>query len=99
MMVNLRACDWQALRILVRRKNKPTAGRELRHTPTRSTKDGSFLTELADRKLLLVVGLHRDPFQTTYVLTDAGKHAAEYGEYDADPRSLVALDAGKAVPA
>ncbi|MCE9560783.1 MAG: hypothetical protein K8U57_01885 [Planctomycetes bacterium] len=72
--------QWQILRA-VKRSRKPAVGRELRLTPTRATKDGTFLTELVKTGLLTrVTGTERDPFAATYSLTELGKHAAEYGE-------------------
>ncbi|MDY3551302.1 hypothetical protein R5W24_000377 [Gemmata sp. JC717] len=73
---------WQVLRT-VRRSKKPIDGRALRLVPSRKTKDGSFLTSLVDEGLLaFTTGSAADPFAATYSLTDKGKHAAEYGEYE-----------------
>jgi hypothetical protein len=71
-------------------------GRELRVVPTRKTKDGTFLDDLVERGLIEVAakasalptstyhGERVEPpqFRTRYRLTDLGRHAAEYGEYD-----------------
>lgn len=74
--------QWQVLRT-VKRGRKPPTGRELRLTPTRLTKDGSFLTRLVQLGLLSrVTGTEAEPFEATYGLTDLGGHAAEYGEAD-----------------
>lgn len=75
---------WQVLRF-VRRSKKPPTGRELRLVPNRLTKDGAFLTELVDEGLLTrTAGSPEAPFDATYTLTEKGKHAAEYGEYEYD---------------
>ena len=71
---------WQILRV-VKRSKKPSLGRTLRLTPTRNTKDGTFLTELIEQGLLTrVTGTADKPFDATYSLTEQGEHAAEYGE-------------------
>ena len=71
-------------------------GRELRLVPSRNTKDGTFLDDLVEMGLLEVAAKpaplsasatsaeRRAPvqFRTRYRLTDLGRHAAEYGEYD-----------------
>lgn len=93
---------WQTLRVLVRNKNRPLPGRALRVVPSRATKDGTFLDELVQIGLLEVVtaaapaspkaiGEARAPaqFRTTYRLTERGKDAAEFGEFERpDPRPL-----------
>ncbi len=72
--------EWQILRA-AKRNRKPITGRELRISPTRRTKDGSFLTLLVQRGLLAyATGNETAPFDATYVLTPQGEHAAEYGE-------------------
>jgi hypothetical protein len=74
--------QWQVLRA-VKRSRKPPLGRELRLSPTRGTKDGSFLTNMVRLGLLeRPTGTEKDPFEATYALTERGKHAAEYGECD-----------------
>jgi len=71
---------WQLLRA-VKRSKKPLPGRTLRLTPTRSTKDGTFLTDLVEQGLLSrVTGTADEPFEATYTLTEQGEYAAEYGE-------------------
>jgi hypothetical protein len=78
--------QWQVLRA-VKRGRKPPNGRELRLTPTRNTKDGSFLTTMVEMGLLArVSGTEKAPFDATYTLTELGKHAAEYGEADFPPK-------------
>ena len=73
---------WQVLRT-AKRSKKPLTGRSLRLAPTRNTKDGSFLTVLVTEGLLdRVTGSEAAPFEATYTLTEKGKHAAEYGEYE-----------------
>lgn len=86
---------WQLLRTLVRNKNKPLTGRQLRVQPNRITIDGTFLDELVANGLLECVevaepqlpkfkGAKVEPpqFRSTYRLTEMGKHAAEYGEFE-----------------
>ena len=68
----------------------PPLGHELRVSPTRRTKDGSFLAGMVDDGLLSVAGKPEppggrdrpEPFRVRYKLTALGRHAAEYGEYD-----------------
>ncbi|MCE9567824.1 MAG: hypothetical protein K8U57_37980 [Planctomycetes bacterium] len=73
---------WQILRA-VKRSRKPPTGRELRLSPTRNTKDGTFLNGLVQAGLLTrVTGTDKEPFVATYSLTELGQHAAEYGECD-----------------
>jgi len=83
-IVLLKQYTWQSLRILARAKNKPVVGSALRHTPIRRTKDGSFLDELVRVGLIAVARPDPggDPFAHAYVLTDLGRHAAEYGEFE-----------------
>jgi len=82
---------WQVLRF-VRRSKKPPTGRELRLVPNRLTKDGAFLTELVEEGLLTrVTGSADAPFEATYSLTEKGKHAAEYGEYEYDLKKSPAM--------
>lgn len=76
---------WQVLRT-VKRSKKPPTGRALRVVPSRKTKDGSFLSALVEDGLLArVTGAADAPFEATYALTEKGKHAAEYGEYECEP--------------
>ena len=73
---------WQVLRT-TKRSKKPPTGRQLRLTRSVRTKDGSFLTALVDEGLLtLVTGSADAPFEATYALTEKGKFAAEFGEYE-----------------
>jgi hypothetical protein len=80
---------WQVLRALVRKKNRPQTGRQLRLVPNTLTKDGTFFDGLVEKGLLEVVGVDQvteeterrpAPFRTRYKLTEKGKFAAEYGE-------------------
>ena len=74
--------DWQVLRAATRSKKPPT-GRALRIWPTGRTRDGSFLVRLVERGLLaFVTGGATAPLEATYALTESGRHAAEYGEYE-----------------
>jgi hypothetical protein len=53
----------------------------LRLTPSRRTKDGTFLTDLVEQGLLIRgTGTAATPFDATYSLTECGEHAAKYGE-------------------
>ncbi|AMV24305.1 hypothetical protein VT84_07905 [Gemmata sp. SH-PL17] len=82
--------DWQVLRT-VKRSKKPPVGRTLRLVPNRKTKDGSFLTDLVEEGLLeRATGTEADPFEATYTLTEKGKFAAEYGEYEYQVKPRVA---------
>jgi hypothetical protein len=106
--------EWQLLRHLVRAEATGVhpLGRELRVCPTRRTKDGTFLDDLVERGLIAVAAKapalppratpaeQAEPaqFRTRYRLTDRGRHAAEYGEYErpyapAGPAPLVGLAA------
>lgn len=72
--------QWQVLRA-VKRSRKPLPGKALRLSPTRGTKDGSFLNTLVALGLLVRDGGgDKNPFDATYSLSELGKHAAEYGE-------------------
>ncbi len=76
---------WQVLRT-VKRSRRPPSGRALRLIPSKKTKDGTFLTALVTQGLLTrVTGSADAPFEATYVLTEKGKHAAEYGECEDEP--------------
>ncbi|AWM38634.1 hypothetical protein GobsT_31860 [Gemmata obscuriglobus] len=77
---------WQVLRA-TKRSKKPPTGRQLRISPTPRSKDGSFLTALVDEGLLkFVTGSPAAPFEATFSLTEKGEHAAEYGEYEYEPK-------------
>ncbi|MDY3563750.1 hypothetical protein R5W23_005366 [Gemmata sp. JC673] len=77
---------WQVLRT-AKRSRKPLGGRALRLVPNWHTKDGSFLTALVEVGLLTyVTGSADAPFDATYRLTERGEHAAEYGEYEYEPK-------------
>ena len=98
MLYSLKHFDWQLLRYMVRAEaaKKQPLGRELRIYPTRLTRDGSFLDELVKLGLIAVAakasplpanatGEEKDDpvqFRTRYALTEKGRHAAEYGEYE-----------------
>jgi hypothetical protein len=80
--------DWQVLRAVLR-ADSPPLGRELRLTPNRRTKDGTFLDDMVSVGLLAPVGEPGDgradepvQFRTRYRLTELGEQAAEYGEYE-----------------
>lgn len=84
MTYDLSSFDWKVLRILTRAGSKPVPGATLRHTPTRVTSSGAFLTRLVAAGLVEVVGLPGEGWKDTlYRLTALGRHAAEYGEYEA----------------
>ena len=62
---------------------------------SRRTKDGEFLTDLVSRGLLVVsphTELKIDPLESSYELTEVGRHAAEYGEYEWDPKTDRAIE-------
>jgi len=89
----------------------PLLGRELRIVPSRRTVDGTFLDGLVAEGLLAVAVKaapakagtaeweRQEPaqFRTQYKLTDRGRHAAEYGEYDVpytpEPKPLTGIAA------
>jgi hypothetical protein len=90
---------WQLLRALKRSK-RPLTGMELRVSPSRTTKDGTFLDRLVAEGLLKAVGVDPLPegasgaearrpvqFRTRYRLTEKGEHAAEFGEYEREART------------
>ena len=81
MQVTIPHLEWRVLR-QVARTRKPSAGTTLRLEMTRRTKDGKFLTDLVRQGLLEVAAEGESPFETTYKLTERGKHAAEYGVFD-----------------
>ncbi len=84
----------------VRRTRKPCPGWRLRLTPTRRNKSGQFLTDMVEAGLLEVVPGNPSPppadaevteavrepgpFHLLYAVTARGRHAAEYGEHDAN---------------
>jgi hypothetical protein len=77
---------WQSLRV-AKRSTTPPTGKQLRVTPSRKTKDGTFLTALVEEGLLVrVTGSAEKPFEATYALTALGEYAAEYGEFDHNKR-------------
>lgn len=84
---------WQVLRT-AKRSTTPLAGKQLRITPSRSTKDGTFLDALVAAGLLEVVGVDQPDdktkrlptqFRTRYKLTEKGEYAAEHGQYEREP--------------
>ncbi len=90
--------NWQVLRAVLRAGKKGAEGWRLRLAPTRKNRDGAFLAELVTAGLLEDAGpcdppgLHEPvtaavhepgPFHRRYALTELGRAAAEYGEYDA----------------
>jgi len=92
---DLEAHNWRILRGLLRAKNKGLTGAELRKLWwSRRSKSGRFLDELVKLNLIQAVKVCdctstlpsevRKPVQmrTVYTITDAGKVAAEYGEFE-----------------
>jgi hypothetical protein len=89
--------EWRLLRALLR-ADTPLSGLEMRRRePIRGTKDGTFLDDLVRLGLIEAVGEPEADkpasawskpvpvqFRTRYRLTDLGRHAAEYGEYEWD---------------
>lgn len=49
---------------------------------SRKTQDGQFLTQLVRLGLLKVAEEGEEPFASSYVLSDLGKHAGEFGEFE-----------------
>ena len=81
---------WQVLRV-AKRSKRPLTGKEMRVSPTRKSRDGSFLDALVIAGLLEVVGVDEPnektkrlptQFRTRYRLTARGEYAAEYGAYE-----------------
>jgi hypothetical protein len=81
MTIPVNHSDWQVLRAVLR---GITNGRELRLAWSRRDKDGAHLTDLVRRGLLAVARYAPKPLDAAYTLTEAGRHAAEYGEYECD---------------
>lgn len=92
MLMPMNVFEWQVLRAVLRAKSPPT-GRELRLVPSRRTKDGSFLSWFTVAGLLKITKPNDDPFEARYALTDLGKHAAEWGEFEASPALMGQLQA------
>ncbi|VTR92835.1 unnamed protein product [Gemmata massiliana] len=88
MLLPISHATWQQLRVLSRAKGKPVLGSVIRYSPTRFTKTGEFLDELVSEGLIEraerkpVAGSEPEQFRAKYTLTEKGKHAAEYGEYE-----------------
>lgn len=95
MQVNLNHYDWRVLREVKRAKKKPVVGSKLRLEMSRRTKDGEFLTDLVRLELLQVAQKGKTPFESTFLLTDLGEHAAEYGVYDIPLEKFKELNAAK----
>lgn len=85
---------WQQLRAIKRANGVPVPGRLVRLKLSRWTKDGAFLNELVAAGLIRRAGavaadgkaafrLPAEPFRFAYLLTEAGEHAAEFGEIEA----------------
>ena len=86
--------EWQVLRAILRHKG-PAPGAALRLVPSRRTKNGVHLTALAAAGLIEAAGEPAPParaaadapaedaaVRTRWRLTEKGRHAAEFGEYD-----------------
>ena len=95
MMVAVNHHDWKVLRQLVRAKGKPVPGLKLRLDMSRRSKGGTFLAELVRVGLLVYAAKHDDPLVSTYRLTERGKAAAEYGEYETSWDEIKAMNASK----
>lgn len=85
---------WQQLRRIKRANGQPVPGRAVRVKPSRWTKSGEFLNELVAAGLIVRAGavppestasfrLPAEPFRFSYLLTEAGERAAEFGEIKA----------------
>jgi hypothetical protein len=95
MKKDLRGGTWKVLRALVR--DGELSGKDLRYYDYgRRTQDGAFLDELCSLGLIEPTGAtieaadgkmaRKSPqFRRIYRLTDAGRFAAEYGEYEYQP--------------
>lgn len=88
MLVPLDTFSWQVLRAVLRSGSPPT-GAELRLVPSRRTKDGRFLAWFTHAGLLRVTkGTAAEPFLARYALTELGRHAAEWGEFECEGKLL-----------
>lgn len=85
MLYTINTSVWQILNAAKRKA--VSTGKELRVTPSRFTKDGTFLNDLVTKGFLAIVEPHENPFKATYKITPEGEYAAEYGEYDAEPKT------------
>ena len=92
-MLPISLFTWQVLRA-AKRSPTPATGKQLRITPSRKSKDGTFLDALVTVGLLAVVGVEQPDektknrpvqFRTRYALTEKGEYAAEYGQYERQP--------------
>lgn len=105
MLVNVPHLEWQVLRAILRHKGPGGCpGTTLRIIPSRRTKNGVHLTALEQDGLIEAAGPPAplgppvagvadetsEPLRTKWRLTNLGRHAAEYGEYD-DGRGGLAL--------
>ena len=91
----MRQSDWQVLRAVLRSPNGVALGSDLRMAWSRRDKDSAHLPALVAAGLLRVAapapeGAKVPVAAATYALTEAGLHAAEYGEYECD-RQRVAV--------
>ena len=84
MQIAVSHADWQVLRAVARGKGKPVVGTKLRIVPSRSTKDGTFLTKLVEAGFLEVAKAADEPSDASYRLTEMGAHGAEYGLCEMD---------------
>lgn len=97
MLVNVPHLEWQVLRAILRHKGPGGCpGSALRIIPSRRTKNGVHLTALEKAGLIEAAGPPAppepdaaglgeetaEPLRTKWRLTNLGRHAAEYGEYD-----------------
>jgi hypothetical protein len=94
MQVPVHQFEWRVLRQVLRSK-KPPPGSSLRLEMTRRTRDGEHLVPLVRLGLLKVEAKGKTPVESTYTLTDRGKHAAEYGVYDIEFEEYKAATNGK----
>lgn len=86
--------QWQALRAALRyyKQGKHPTGDQLRAYKSAASKDGLFLEKLVAWGLLRVVEESKlGPLDSTYRITVAGGHAAEFGEWEGDPKTWKAL--------
>lgn len=91
MTVQVRHRYWQVLRTILR-KGGPILGSELRISMSRQLRGGTFLLDLVEAKLVAPeLGKpwppSGSPFDRTYTLTELGKQAAEFGEFEGPPEA------------
>lgn len=86
MKVAMTVRDWQVLRFIARNKDRlgPVGDAIRKSQMTRQSGEGRQILDLLKRGLVYVSVQDDNPLNAHYKLTEAGKVAAEYGEYEAE---------------